>query len=507
MKKNNLALSFSLVAALAIFQISQVSAQTSAAEAIAQGRAALTKQTPEGIAEAISAFNVAVDSEPSNAEANFFKVVGLMLQTAGSEEFRKQFLDIGVNIASNPYDTSLIDYTPGYQGILKPEENATTDAHLDYLNSQTAFLEEVLSHLEKITTPTFSVTLTATETSLLQARVDYADVCLLRAGVHLAKAAIALGNSYNISAQYREIYDLFEANKLNPENVMKEFPLLLSFSPTPQRRSSAKNSFKAAYNEWAKAYPLLKARSEDVSESLFGFESVAYVQELNDVFFSVINSALDSATVLPLIDPFGYFPQEPKLNLSSLFSTSQAPRSYFPTVFDRGYFRPNAWADPTFGGILPQGTQSYATDLGVASWLVQHSVYEPYEPTPPSPAQTPSGGGGAAPAVEKSKKGSKKSGGSSKKSSAKKSGGSSKKSSAKKSGGASKKSGGSSKKSSAKKSGGSSKKSSAKKSGGASKKSSAKKSIGSSKKSSAKKLSGNSKGSKRKSKKSGGKKK
>lgn len=380
MKRPPLALSLSLLAVAAL-HMSPVAAQTTAAGHIAQGRTALSKQTPDGIAEALTAFDAAVTAEPGNAEANFFKAAALLLQEAGSAEFRKQFSDIGVNISPDLYKFSLVDaYTPGHRGIFLPSGNATTDAHLAYLNSKETLLAEVLKHLEKITDSNFNVTLSATETALLQTQVDYADVCLLRAGVHLAKAAIALGNSYNVTAQYKKLYDLFEDEKLNPEAVMKEFPLLLTFSPTPDRRLSAKTSFKAAYSEWAKAYPLLKDRSVgDSSGALFGFESAAYVQELNDVYFSVMNTALDSAATLSLIDPYDYFPQEPKLNLSSLFSTSQAPRFYFPTVFDRGYFRPNAWSDPTFGGIFPQGTQSYATDLGVASWLVQYSVYEPYE--------------------------------------------------------------------------------------------------------------------------------
>ena len=355
-------------------------ASQTASELITQGRQSLAKQTPAGIAEALSAFKAAVATEPTNAEANFFNAAALLIQEASSSEFQKQFIDIGVSIDDPNLYTLTYSFDSGYRGVLEPEANATTDAHLAYLNSKVDLIDQVLASLDKITDPNLNLTLTAAETSLLETKIDYADVCLLRAGAHLAKAATALGNSYNISVQYRKIYDLFVDGKLNPENVMQEFPLLLTFSATPGQRASAKTSLKAAYGEWQKAYTLLAGRNfTGPAENLFSFVSKEYVDELNDVYFVNLNSSLDAPVEMPLLNPFGYFPDKTSLNLSPFFSTSSNPRSYFPTSYDRGYLRPGTWADPTFGGIFPQGTQGYANDFGVAGWLVQPTIVEPYE--------------------------------------------------------------------------------------------------------------------------------
>ncbi len=246
MKRTPLALSLSLLAVAAL-QMSPAVAQTTAAAHISQGRDALSKQSPSGIAEALMAFDAAVTAEPGNAEANFFKAAAIIYQELSSPELQTQLKNFGLQIPNaNPYELEM-SFPEGPQGYFLPTEGVTTDSHLAYLNSKSSVIDAALTSLDKITEVNFVITLSADETSLLDTKVDYADVCLLRAGLRLAKAALHLANSYNVSGEYRVFADLYAAGNLTPQAVLSAFPQLFNLSATPARRADARAQIQLAH--------------------------------------------------------------------------------------------------------------------------------------------------------------------------------------------------------------------------------------------------------------------
>jgi hypothetical protein len=365
-----------------------------------------------------------------------------------TESFKQQFTSLNATIVNPSIYTLEYSFPLGFAGILQPPAGVSSDAHLTYLNSKAALIDEAVACLDKITDGNFTVTLTSSETSLLNTKVDFADICLLRAGLRFARAALHLANSYNLSGEYKKFYDLYAAGNLTPQTVLSVFPQLFNLSTTPSQRLDARTQIKSAHDEWNKALASIKTKRPSskgsvlgpIGESnttpfLFAFDSIATAEEVG-LQFNALVAALSAQATFPTIPNRYYSLQGYKINLSTLITSPSGLRALAPTRFDRGFFRPSTWPDATLGGVFPEATQDNMNDEGNFLFLLQPTVIS-----------DPSSGGGS-PAAEKSKKGGK--------SSVKKSSGSASKKSAASKPAGSKKSGGkksvSSKKSGGKKS-------------------------------------------------------
>ncbi|MCX6973029.1 MAG: MBG domain-containing protein [Verrucomicrobia bacterium] len=279
----------------------------------------------------------------------------------------------------------------GFAGTVLPPAGVTTDAHLAYLNSKSALIDEALESLDKISDGNFTITLSATETSLLDTKVDFADVCLLRAGLRLAKAALHLGNSYNVSGEYRKLYDLYAAGNLTPQAVLAAFPQLFNLSTTPARRSDARSQIQLAHAEWNKALAAIETKRpvsegsvlgpigyNDSTPFLFAFDTIEAAKEV-DVLFDTLVTSLNSQVTFPTVANEDFTLEGYTLNLSSLVTSPSGPRALAPNRFDRGFFRPSSWPDVTLGGIFPGATQDDMNDAGNFLFVLQPTVYEPYQ--------------------------------------------------------------------------------------------------------------------------------
>lgn len=377
--------------ATAALQIFPASAQSPAASQIATGRTALAKQTPAGIAEAVTAFTAAAAADPANAEANFFNAAAIIYQELSSPELQTQLKNFGLQIPNaNPYELQM-SFPEGPKGCFLPTEGVTTDSHLAYLNSKSSVIDAALTSLDKITDENFVITLSADETSLLDTKVDYADVCLLRAGLRLAKAALHLANSYNVSGEYRVFADLYADGNLTPQAVLAAFPQLFNLSATPDQRSDARTQIQLAHAEWNKALAEIKTKRPNSEGSvlgpigyiedtpfLFAFESIAAAEEV-DAQFDALVTSLSSQVTFPVIANKDYDLEGYNINLSGLVTSPSGPRALAPTRFDRGFFRPSSWPDVTLGGIFPGATQDDMNDAGNFLFVLQPTVYEPYQ--------------------------------------------------------------------------------------------------------------------------------
>ncbi len=171
---------------------------------------------------------------------NFFYAATLLTREAHTAEFKQQFTSLNATITNPSIYALEYSFPLGFAGIIEPPASANTGTHLAYLNSKSALIDEALNRLDKITDGNFTVTLTSAETSLLDTKVDYADVCLLRAGLRLARATLHLANSYNLSGEYRKVYDLYAAGNLTPQAVLAAFPQLFNLSASSAQRSDAR---------------------------------------------------------------------------------------------------------------------------------------------------------------------------------------------------------------------------------------------------------------------------
>ena len=358
---------------------------------LSNGRTALAQQTPEALEIAHQAFKTGLETFPNNAELNFFYTATLLAREAHTDSFKQQFTSLNATIVNPSIYALEYSFPLGFAGILLPPAGLSTDAHLTYLNSKVTLIDEALMRLDKITEANFTVTLTSSETSLLDTKVDFADVCLLRSGLRSAKAALHLANSYNLSVEYRKLYDLYAAGNLTPQAVLAAIPQLFNLSLTPARRSDARTQIQLAHAEWNKALSAIKTKRptsegsilgpigySDTTPFLFAFDSIAAAEEVG-VQFNALVTSLTAQETFPTIPSRYYALQGYKINLSTLVASPSGLRYLAPTRFDRGFFRPSTWPDATLGGVFPEATQDFMNDAGNILFLLQPTVYEPYQ--------------------------------------------------------------------------------------------------------------------------------
>jgi sugar lactone lactonase YvrE len=374
-----------LVLALAAspFARAQTSLQT--------GRTALAQQTPEALETAHQAFKTGLQTMPNDAALNFFYATTLLTREAHTDSFKQQFTSLNATIVNPSIYGLEYSFPLGFAGILQPPAGVGTEDHLAYLNSKSALIEEALTCLDKIEDGNFTLTLTSAETSLLDTKVDFADVCLLRAGLRLARASLHLANSYNLSGEYRKLYDLYAVGNLTPQAVLAAFPQLFNPSTTPAQRLDARSQIQLAHAEWNKALAAIKTKRPDSEGSvlgplgysettpfLFAFDSIAAAEEV-DVLFGTLVTSLTSQVTFPVIASEDFALEGYKINLSTLVTSPSGLRYLAPTRFDRGFFRPSTWPDATLGGVFPEATQDNMNDAGNFLFLLQPTVYEPYQ--------------------------------------------------------------------------------------------------------------------------------
>jgi len=381
--------SLSTLGLVAILSLSLPNA--SAQTPLATGRAALAQQTPAALENAHAAFKTGLQTAPNDPELNFFYAATLLAREAHTEVFQQQFTSLNATIISPSLYELEYSFPLGFANLFMPAVGATTDAHLAYLNSKATLIEEALSCLDKITNDNFVLTLTSAETSLLDTKVDYGDVCLLRAGLRLARAGLYLANSYNISGEYRKFYDLYAAGNLTPQAVLATFPQLFNLSTTTSQRVDARTQIQLAHAEWNKALAAIKTKrpvsegtvlgpnaENDSTPFLFAFENIDDA-EVVDAQFDALVLSLSSQQILPANASDDFYLEGYKINLSPLVTSSASLRSLAPTRFDRGFFRPSSWPDATLGGIFPDATQDDMNDAGNFLFVLQPTVYEPYQ--------------------------------------------------------------------------------------------------------------------------------
>jgi hypothetical protein len=374
-----------LVLALAAspFARAQTSLQT--------GRTALAQQTPEAFETAHQAFKTGLQTMPNDAALNFFYATTLLTREAHTDSFKQQFTSLNATIINPSIYGLEYSFPLGFAGILQPPAGVGTEDHLAYLNSKSALIDEALTCLYEITDGNFTLTLTSAETSLLDTKVDFADICLLRAGLHLARASLHLANSYNLSGEYRTLYNLYAAGNLTPQAVLAAFPQLFNLSLTPDRRSLARAQIQLAHAEWNKALAAINTKRPNSEGSvlgpigysettpfLFAFDSLAAAEEV-DVLFDTLVTSLSSQVTFPAIATEDFALEGYKINLSTLVTSPSGLRYLAPTRFDRGFFRPSTWPDATLGGVFPEATQDNMNDAGNFLFLLQPTVYEPYQ--------------------------------------------------------------------------------------------------------------------------------
>ena len=322
---------------LITFCASNLGAQT-ADQLVKQGREQLTKQTPGGLRKADELFTKALAKKQGHAAANVLKTATsfALVNRLPSTITTLELLGIGT------HDTNV--YDPEYsipvdtKGRPAPAKSAATKQIKDW-NRRVALpqIDEALGRLAKVGNKKFLLILSKRETGDRSLRIDYGDVQGVRFGLLMAKAIIALQDTYNSDASFYAAYQMIRRGQLDLETFLKRYPLLLT-KAGPDQRALSKRYFLAAESAYQLASPVFRAR--DPKKRDFHFLTVGNLD--SEKIFRRSLVALRKSFKSP--QTVGAL----KVDLQRALETNKTPRSLL------GRVRGNAFAlsDPTLGGVL-----------------------------------------------------------------------------------------------------------------------------------------------------------
>lgn len=350
-----------LVASLVVAAINATTfhAVASASTSIALGRANLELQTPTGLQTASTHFQNAINADSNNLEANLLRAATLLALEQGSPDFQQQLTSIGITITNpNIYDFEY-QVPVDTEAHIKPTTGVSSVSTISYLNSKESLIDAALSCLDKFgndsASRSFRIRLTAAETSLVDVRVDYGDVLILRSFLKASKAAIALANSYHIAAEYALFYRLFKQGELTPQKVLAELPDLLKFSDR-NRRASGISWLVAANRDYQAGYAFTKGPRLPPGNTPYLFEFAE--PKVADSFaaeLSIIIGDLSAGSDTYLYNSFyPWFVRGLTVDTAALLSSSAPPRDFMASQFTQGFPTRTSWPDESFGGVLPE---------------------------------------------------------------------------------------------------------------------------------------------------------
>lgn len=346
-----------LVCVVAIVSAGSLGNAQTADALVAQGRAFLAKQD---LANANARFSAAVAADPNHQAANALYGVTRVL-VLPDQLAVKAFLDrLGLSQTNRsiyhwnptvPKDTNGAPLAPA--GVNANE--AVTILRTDVLPEITA----AAANLAMVSNTNFVLNLTSNETTTADVTVDYGDIQLLRAGLHAAEYLGYTLNSQNWDAQLTEIRSLYTNKATTVEQVLAQYPNLLTYATTNDLQA-AKVAFENAVDRylaaaaWIQSRPIGPVRlfNPITDDPQLAKTELDFRQSMTD-----LRAALDGPIMLTTDHNYTF-------DLRPAFAGTNTWRSFLPTFQDNAIIL-GTISDPTFGGLVAGlSTNSLAEYLG-----------------------------------------------------------------------------------------------------------------------------------------------
>jgi sugar lactone lactonase YvrE len=309
---------------------------------IAQGR---TYLEAHDVWAANSQFTAALTLSPTNETANALLAVTRILvipQTPAGSNFLNQLgfaktnRDIYNWMARMPEDTN-------GQTLFPAGYNSLTAVSFFRTNVM-AVLAASATNLANIKSAGFSLSLSASETSIQAVTLDYGDIQLLRAllaGVQFAGYTI---NAQNLSVVIPTLQKMEATNGLTIQSVLAAYPNLLKLTNSADLAAS-KAALTNVIARYLAASDFIRNLRAPDAVRLFNLDTNDVVNEAD--FRRDTTNFLASLSGPAILDPNLTF----SLNASNYFSGAKTLRSLVPQ-FRGNYYVANTLPDYTFGGIL-----------------------------------------------------------------------------------------------------------------------------------------------------------
>lgn len=313
---------------------------------VLDGRAFLAARN---LTNALQRFQQAVTLQPTNETAQAFLGATRLLTLVERAEFqqllnRASFTTNGRSLfswKSEPqFDTNGIPNVDPALNVMEP---------FQWIRS--AMADEIgnaLTNLTSIRSPQFLLTLRDSETGSGAMNVDYADVQMLIAGLHLFRSSLLLVGSWDFSVTWSRIRSGIDAELPAIQQLLEEFPGLLG-NAAPEIRAQAKTELLEACLAYFQASALIRARNNQL-DRLFAF--VAEDLEAEDEFYAhvaALRTSLEAPTAIPSIPDEMVF-------IAPLFEETNPLRRFVPAFQDNSLVL-GSWSDRTFGGITKERSE------------------------------------------------------------------------------------------------------------------------------------------------------
>lgn len=333
----------------AVFQVSQLGSPGNISQHIALGRAYLQQQDVASLANADSQFASALAIDANHPEANFLKALTSLARLEQGAAFDTALAGLG--LTNNDLYRGRYSIPVDANGNKIAAPGSHTSYGLDYLvNTVLPHLAVVRSHLDKASGPAFQTTISDRESNVRFAKVDAGDVSLIRASTYMAEALIRLLQTYDIGVSMSSIVTQSNQQDFTAETFLNSFSNLLQNTANDQRTAlkQALQNANTHYQAGSNHIRTLRANPAD-PKACFYLKTSNQTLESDARLRAQESSDALNGNVLVAGKP---------TNLSQAISGPNVPlRSRLPAAHGNQVVA-STTPDPTFGGSLPQATQT-----------------------------------------------------------------------------------------------------------------------------------------------------
>lgn len=326
---------------------------------VQQGRAALVAKD---ISTANVRFQQALSEAPTNATANLFyaatRIAILSKQTVANALMDRLGL---TSTGRDIYNWQAKFATNSAGEIVVPAGVSGAELFTFVHNELIPQLIGAETNLANITSSSFIINVTAAETALGNATIDYGDIQVLRAVLRGYELFFYSVTEWNTDVQLTSLHQVFPEKITDVEALLRDYPNLLS-AGSDSDLPKARAAFVAAIQTYFQGSSFIRARAAGI-DRLFNLGVADLPNELkfrNDL--DDLNSSLAGPVRLRSNTNL-------TVSASNFFNHVQGPRQYLPR-FSENRWVAGTFPDWTFGGTI----------LGLNSASIEESLADKYEP-------------------------------------------------------------------------------------------------------------------------------
>lgn len=326
-------------------------AASTADDYVALGRANLQLQTDAGLSNADTHFASALALNANHPEANLLKAITTFALLEQAAAFQNVLTTLGItdsNIYLRRY--KIRKNAQGKREPLAPTGNSAVG--VNYLgDTMLPALTVVRAHLDKVTSPSFVMALTDSETKDQLVLLDAGDIALIRAASYGLEAVIRLLQTYNSGVDVATAITAANNKTLTVKNVADTFSNLLTFTGNDQRAAfkTAVQSANTAYQAGSAFVRTTRAVQND-ERHLFFLDDTLRAEEAEE---EIRNGLQETSNSLNGATNVG----GETVNLAQAITSTKSLREQLIGLIANKGIASTA-PDPTFDGVLPNSTQA-----------------------------------------------------------------------------------------------------------------------------------------------------